>query len=43
LEGTLVTIKLASISLLLGFCLGLPLAFGQVYGNKIIKKATENQ
>ncbi|HOA40665.1 MAG: amino acid ABC transporter permease [Halanaerobiales bacterium] len=37
MEGTLVTIKLASISLLLGFCLGLPMAFAQVYGNRVIK------
>jgi len=37
LQGTLVTVKLASISLLLGFCLGLPMAFGQVYGNRVIR------
>lgn len=37
MEGALVTVKLASVSILLGFALGLPLAFGQVYGNKLIK------
>jgi len=38
MNGALVTIKLGVISLLFGLILGLPLAFGQVYGNKIIKK-----
>lgn len=37
LEGTLTTIQLAIVSMILGFVLGLSLAFGQVYGNKFIK------
>lgn len=37
MEGALVTIKLAVISLGIGVALGIPLAFGQVYGNKLIK------
>lgn len=37
MEGALVTVKLAVVSILIGFVLGLPLAFGQVYGNKLVK------
>lgn len=36
LEGALITVRLAIISMSLGFVLGLPLAFGQVYGNKFV-------
>src|SRR6056297_4085363 len=38
LEGALVTIRLTFFSLLLGLVLGVPLAFGQTYGPKIIRK-----
>ncbi|SFL23153.1 amino acid ABC transporter permease [Halanaerobium salsuginis] len=37
LEGTVVTIELTFWSLLIGIVIGLPLAFGQVYGNKALK------
>ncbi len=37
LEGTLVTIKLTLAALGLGIALGVPLGFGQVYGNPLIK------
>lgn len=37
LEGTLVTIQLTFWSLLIGIVVGLPIAFAQVYGNKILK------
>lgn len=37
LEGTLVTIKLTFWSLLIGVVVGLPVAFAQVYGNKLIQ------
>ncbi|ADQ13984.1 amino acid ABC transporter permease [Halanaerobium hydrogeniformans] len=36
LRGTVVTIQLTFWSLLLGVVIGLPLAFAQVYGNKIV-------
>lgn len=38
LEGALVTIRLTFFSLLLGLVLAIPLAFGQTYGPKIIRK-----
>ncbi|MCF8000924.1 MAG: amino acid ABC transporter permease [Halanaerobiales bacterium] len=38
LEGALVTIRLTFFSLLLGLVLGIPLAFGQTYGPKIVRK-----
>ena len=38
LEGTLITIQLTFWSLLMGVVIGLPLAFGQVYGNKLIQR-----
>lgn len=37
LEGALVTIKLTIAGLGLGIILGLPLAFGQIYGNYLIR------
>lgn len=37
LEGTLVTIKLTFWSLLIGIVVGLPIAFAQVYGNKLLR------
>ncbi|MGM0603847.1 MAG: amino acid ABC transporter permease [Bacillota bacterium] len=37
LEGTAVTIQLTFWSLLIGIAVGLPLAFAQVYGNKIVR------
>lgn len=37
LEGTLVTILLTLCSLLLGIVVGLPVAFAQVYGNKVLQ------
>ncbi len=37
MEGALVTVRLAIVSMLIGFVFGLPLAFGQVYGNRFIK------
>lgn len=36
LRGTVVTIQLTFWSLLLGVVVGLPLAFAQVYGNKVV-------
>src|SRR6056297_3498713 len=36
LQGTIITLELTFLSLLLGFGLGLPLAVGQVYGNKYV-------
>lgn len=36
LQGTIVTLELTFFSLLLGFLIGLPLAVGQVYGQKAI-------
>ncbi|MBS3786785.1 amino acid ABC transporter permease [Candidatus Bipolaricaulota bacterium] len=36
LKGTVVTLELTFVSLLLGFLIGLPLAIGQVYGQKAI-------
>jgi polar amino acid transport system permease protein len=38
LEGALVTIRLTFFSLLLGLVLGVPIAFGQTYGPKILRK-----
>lgn len=37
LEGTLVTIELTILSLILGLIVAVPLAFGQIYGNFAIK------
>jgi polar amino acid transport system permease protein len=37
MKGTLVTIKITFFSLGLGLVLAIPIAFGQVYGNKLIK------
>ncbi|AZO93621.1 amino acid ABC transporter permease [Halocella sp. SP3-1] len=37
LGGALVTIKLTAASLAIGIVLGIPLAFGQIYGNRLIK------
>ena len=37
MEGALVTVRLSIVGILLGFILGLPLAFGQVYGNRLIR------
>ncbi|MBS3737094.1 amino acid ABC transporter permease [Candidatus Bipolaricaulota bacterium] len=36
LQGTIVTLELTFFSLLLGFLIGLPLAVGQVYGQKVV-------
>lgn len=38
LEGALVTIRLTFLSLLLGLVLAIPIAFGQIYGPKIVRK-----
>jgi polar amino acid transport system permease protein len=35
--GTLISIELALAFLGLGFMVGIPLAVGQVYGNKLVK------
>ena len=37
LKGTLVTIQLTFWSLLIGIVVGLPIAFAQVYGNKVMQ------
>ena len=37
LEGTLVTVQLTFWSLLIGVVVGLPIAFAQVYGGKILQ------
>jgi len=39
LEGTVITLELTFLSLLIGFVIGLPLAVGQVYGNKYVLRA----
>jgi len=38
LEGALVTIRLTFFSLLLGLVLAIPIAFGQIYGPKFVRK-----
>jgi polar amino acid transport system permease protein len=38
LEGALVTIRLTFFSLLLGLVLAIPIAFGQIYGSKLIRR-----
>lgn len=38
LEGALVTIRLTFFSLLLGLILAIPIAFGQIYGSKLIRR-----
>jgi polar amino acid transport system permease protein len=36
LQGTIVTIELTLIAILIGFLIGIPVAMGRVYGNKFI-------
>ncbi len=36
LQGTIVTIELTLIAILIGFLIGIPVAMGRVYGNKLI-------
>ena len=36
LQGTMVTIELTLIAILIGFLIGIPVAMGRVYGNKFI-------
>ncbi len=39
LQGTIITLQLAGVSLLLGMALGLPLGLGQVYGSRWVQRA----